>query len=144
MLALFLMARFRAPMIGQWYAVWFFISWLPSELPRAFGLLQLAITLLYLIVGNTFSGLDYVGLWIGGFTVWQWNVLHQQTFHAEHALKTALRKTLGENFDEELHTDLCIKAPSVISNRDWTKPFAYRRSGVDFLHKAEPFGGAVF
>jgi len=133
MLALFLMARFRAPMIGQLYAVWFFVGWLPSELPWAFGILQLAITLLYLIAGNAFNGLDYVGLLISGFTVWQWNGLHQQTFFAEHALKTALRKTLGENFDEELRTDLCIKAPSVIGNRDWVKPFAYRRSGVQRL-----------
>jgi len=133
MLALFLVARFRAPMVGQLYAVWFFTSWFPSELPWAFGILQIAITLLYLIFGNSFGGLDYVGLLITGATLWQWYGLHQKTFHAEHALKTALRKGLGENYAEQLRNDLCIKAPPVIDNRDWLKPFSFRRSGVQRL-----------
>jgi acetyl esterase/lipase len=133
MLALFLVARFRAPMIGQLYAPWFFTSWFPSELPWAFGILQAAFTVLYLLFGDAFGGLDYLGLLITGATLWQWYGLHQKTFYAEHALKTALRKGLGENFEEELRTDLCIGAPSVIANGDWKKPFAFRRSGVQRL-----------
>lgn len=142
MLALFLVARFRAPMIGQLYAFWFFTSWFPSELPWAFGILQAVLTVVYLLFGDSFHGLDYLGLLISGATLWQWYGLHQKTFYAEHALKTALRNGLGENFEEQLRDDLCIKAPSVIANGDWKKPFAFRRSGVrrvsDVAYGAHP------
>lgn len=133
MLTLLLMARFRAPLITHLPIPWFCGSWLPSELPWAFGILQVVLTLAYLVFGSSFNGPDYLGLVIGAGTVWQWHALHQQTFYAEHALKTALRKGLGEQFDEQLRDDLCIKAPSVIANADWKKPFSYRRSGVQRL-----------
>lgn len=130
MLALLVVARFRAPMIGQLHVAWFCVSWLPSELPWAFGIFQLAMSVLYLIVGDAFSVNDNLGLLITTVTLWQWYDLHDKTFFAEYALKTALREGLGENYDAELRDDLCVHAPPVIQNGDWKKPFAFRRGGI--------------
>lgn len=134
MLALNVTARMRCPRIGgNVTPLWFFISWLPSELPWAAGIFQAVCTLLYLLSGDDFGFAGFVALLLAMATMWSWYDLHLKTFTAGSTLQTALREGLGERFEQAPGTDLVVSAPSVIERGDWKRPFSFRRPGVQRL-----------
>jgi len=133
MLALNITARFRCPRLGHLTVFWFAVSWLPSELPWAIGIFQAACTMLYVLFGSAFGFTGFVTLLIALATLWSWHDLHLKTFTAQASLQEALRKVWGDDFEKSLPLNFVVAAPSVFERKEWKKPFAFRRPGVQRL-----------
>lgn len=122
-----LLAYYRAPRWQLITPLWFFISWLPAELPWAFGVLQILVVTLLLLLKQSWSVADAFGCAVVIPSLYLWFRLHQKTLTARAALSLALSQ-LGSTGSVE--NDLCINLHSIIAKRDWLKPFSYRRNGV--------------
>lgn len=158
MLGLALTAQFRSPKIGSLPLLWFFLSWLPAELPWAFALVQAVATLIYLglafTAGHPIDLVNLLALAISFATLALWLNLHRKSFRAKNALANALREGLAgdysvqENSATESNTQekenlvekisaganaLNIHAQSVSQYRHWLKPFSFARDGVERL-----------
>lgn len=133
MLALALSARFRAVQVKGVRAVWFFASLLPSELPWAFGIIQVVATLIFLVAADAFSLVTSFSLGVALVSVAVWCHLHVRTFAAERALRLALDEALAEWGYAESSDHLGGSARSVIEKRAWLKPFSFRRPDVERL-----------
>lgn len=152
MLGLALTAQFRSPKIGKLPLLWFFVSWLPGELPWFFALVQIAATLVYLaavvMAGHPLDAVNFLALAISAGTLALWLKLHRKTFRAKNTLANALREGLAGDHKESEEKDrtnkdrtetgekiaaLTIQAQSVSQYRHWLKPFSFAREGVERL-----------
>lgn len=136
MFTLMLMARYRTPEISLLRPIWFFCGLLPSELPWLFGVIQLIGTLALLMISALFSALTLVSLALSLLTLVMWYRLHRKSFTAGEVFQKALahglkERGLSEEATKNNSADLCISAPSVIAQRDWLKPFSFKRAGVE-------------
>lgn len=136
MFTLMLMARYRTPEVNFIRPVWFACGLLPSELPWFFGVVQLIVTIGLLMYSPFFSVLTLFSLALSFVTLVMWHRLHRNTFVAGEVFRNALEQGLkeqGVSTEGETNSvaDLCVSAPSVIAQRDWLKPFSYKRLGVE-------------
>ena len=131
MLLLAMAALIRGPVYAYPSVGWFFVSWLPGELPWLFALIQVAGTFFFVFMSNDVGMFEVCLFFISAITLVIWLNLHLKTFRSELVLRTALVDSLGGDFYEALPPDIGVASPSVIQNRDWLKPFGYRRPGVE-------------
>ncbi len=131
LLLLALIARVRTPEVGAIRPFWFAFSLLPSELPWLFGALQLFFTLVLLAVFDPVSATHLAALVLSLLALLLWYRLHQKTFTSGPILEQALRAGLGEHYQQQFAVDAPIRAPAVIGEKHWLKPFSYRRAGVE-------------
>jgi len=144
MLGFALIARFRCPTSQVLPALWFLLSWLPSELPWLFALFQIFVTIFYIsniffsdfpITNNFYLNLPVIfSIIISAGALGLWYDLHKKTFRAKKVLANALLQGLGNQYDEnnaEPNELLCITANAVSEDRNWLKPFSFKREGVE-------------
>lgn len=138
MLGLALTAQFRSPQIGKLPLVWFFVSWLPGELPWAFAALQIVATLAWLAVQligqQPFTSAGVIALTIAFATQGLWLSLHRKTFRAKDILSNALREGLSATEIDARGEQACIISAEPISEaKHWLKPFSFKREGIERL-----------
>ena len=133
MLVLAVTALCRGPVSTHASMFWFFISWLPGELPWLFATLQIAGTILFFLSGESISVKDMYSFVIVAATIIIWCYLHFKTWLAGQVLQAALRAELGENFESRLPLNIGVASPSIMHQRDWLNPFRYMRKGVECL-----------
>ncbi len=126
-------AHFRGPVFSHASAFWFFTSWLPGELPWLFGAIQIVCVFIFVLLSETFSVAELGSLFIAAVTCVIWFHLHLKTRLIGPVLQSALRNTLGENFESMLPTNVGIASPSVSYERNWLNPFGYSRQGIERL-----------
>ena len=126
-------AHFRGPISTRASAPWFFISWLPGELPWLFAFVQMVTMSVCFLLSKSVGLKEVCSFFIGVVTFVIWFRLNSKTWLAGPALKTALRYALGVNFESTLLTNMGVASPPVIHKRDWLNPFLYRRSGIERL-----------
>jgi acetyl esterase/lipase len=133
MLLLAVTAQFRGPVSTRSSALWFFIGWLPGELPWLFATIQTLGTLLFVLTSESMDFRETSSFVILVATLVFWYHLHFKTILAGPVLQAALRDALGKNFESTLTLGIGVSSPPVIQQRDWLNPFRYTRKGVECL-----------
>lgn len=133
LLVLALIAFFPAPKIRSLSPLYFFISWLPTELPWFFGVVQSVAIVVFLLLNNSWSVGDVFILAVALPALALWYHLHQKTFTAGATFAQALQQLSDGNNTETLK-NLCSKKSGVIARRDWLKPFSFHRAGVEVIY----------
>lgn len=124
-------ARWRTPKIKALRTVWFAASLLPSELPWLFGGGQMILLLVLLAFGD-FSHPAHMGaLLLSLFALLLWYNLHRKTYLSGPKLEQALCTGLGKDYQQKTPENSVIRAPAVIDNKSWLKPFSFKRAGVE-------------
>ena len=126
-------AQCRGPVLSRASVLWFFISWLPGELPWLFAAIQVVGVIIFAALTETFGAAEICSLFLAAISSTLWFGLHLKTRLARPVLQTALRDGLGNNFESKLPLNIGIGSPPVIHKRDWLNPFAYQRKGVERL-----------
>jgi len=132
MFFLALTAQHRGPMSSNVSALWFFISWLPGELPWLFAAIQVVGTFLFIVLSTSSELKEISSLIVGLITLVMWFKLHLKTLRSGQVLQTSLHEELGENFESTL-TGIGITSPAITHKHDWLYPFRYKRPGVERL-----------
>ncbi len=133
MLVLAIMAMFTGPVLKRTSVLWFFLGWLPGELPWLFAGLQLSgVSLLFLIGDPSFFSL-VVSLALTALSMVIWIKLHNKTLSAGPIFASALQKILDANIDMQCAHETRVQSPPVIQKREWLRPFSYKREGVERL-----------
>lgn len=130
MAMLLAMAYIRTPPIGSVRILWFVVSLLTGELPWLLALLQALGTLGFAICVDLSFPINLIALGISLVTLCLWWALHQKTFAAEKEFTSALQAGLGADFTQQFADDSLISAPEEITKKNWLRPFAFSRSGV--------------
>lgn len=133
MMLLAIAALYRGPVLSRASVLWFFISWLPGELPWLFAAIQIAGITIFAVLSENFGLVEVCSLFLSVISFALWFGLHQKTRLAGPVLQAALRDGLGNNFESKLPLNIGIDSPPVIHKRDWLNPFGYRRHGVERL-----------
>lgn len=130
LLLLALCALLRTPKINAVRTLWFIAGLLPSELPWFFGGLQLVLIVVLLILGDLSTLPHLTALILSAGTLALWYALHKKTYLSGTKLERALCAGLGKDYQRNVSPDSVIRAPSVIGNKNWLKPFSFKRAGV--------------
>jgi len=133
MLLLAVTALCGGPVSSRASVLWFFISWLPGELPWLFATTQIAGTCLFFLSSESISVKDMCSLVIVVAAIAIWFHLHVKARLAGQVLQDALGDAFGKNFESRLPLSIGVASPSIIHQRDWLNPFRYARKGVECL-----------
>jgi len=126
-----LTAEFRGPVLKYSSVFWFFIGWLPGELPWLFALIQILGMFTLFFIFDVTDSQFILSLFIAAITFIIWFRLHLKTQLAGAAFKATLVDVFGKDFKSALSENIGISSPSVIRERAWLHPFRYKRSGVE-------------
>jgi len=133
MLVLALMAYYPAPKIGGLAPFYFFVSWLPSELPWLFGAMQSVVLIVFVLLQDDWGGAELSVLIIALSALALWYHLHRKTFTAGAIFSQALTPLINSDNAESIH-NLANTNVGLIAQRDWLKPFSFYRAGVEIVY----------
>jgi acetyl esterase/lipase len=131
MLVLAITAICRGPVLKHLSVPWFFIGWLPGELPWLFAAMQIFGTVIFFLLADSIGIKEFVAVSIAAVTLLVWFNLHAKTWRAGAVFNTALRDMPGEKPELRSEKKPGIASPPVIHKRNWLRPFHYKREGVE-------------
>ena len=123
----------RGPVFNYSSIAWFFISWLPGELPWFFALIQIAGCVLFLLTSDSIGGTEIFSLVIGICTLAIFFHCFVKAWRSGPVLRRSLSASLGNDFESRLPSDIGVGSPSAIYYRNWLMPFRYGRPGIERL-----------
>lgn len=133
MLALAVIAYYPAPKVRGLAPFYFFVSWLPSELPWLFGVVQTLAIIVFVLLRDNWCAVDISAMVIALLALVLWYRLHQKTFTAGVTFSQALKPFMNNENAESIH-NLSNNNVGLIARRDWLKPFSFHRAGVEVIY----------
>lgn len=121
---------FRGPVLSGGSMLWFFIGWLPGELPWLFALVQIVVMSVFILFCEAIGLVEIGSILVALITLFIWLHLHLKTLRSAAVFQAALRSALGDDFESSLVTNNGVTSLSVIRPRNWLNPFRYKRKGV--------------
>jgi len=131
MLVLAIVAFFPAPKIRGLAPVYFFISWLPSELPWLFGVFHMLVLLVWMLLQYGDSEIHFPVLLLSIPSLVLWYCLHQKTFLAGAVFSRALQPLRNSHNAKAL--DALSTGSGLVAKREWLAPFSFHRAGVEVI-----------